>query len=151
MMNGGRFQRKPTHVLQEIMKLTKICTIAVLSIAAGAAPAWVAAQQPAQPPAAAPAPPPPEMENLNEVEAPSVTIQTPQEQREKTITEKHEGGKVTEVKVQSKNSTYYLRPKTVGTSITGAADSAPQTNPTWNIKEFDWGGKKPQKNPAAPN
>ncbi|HEY4318391.1 MAG TPA: DUF2782 domain-containing protein [Herbaspirillum sp.] len=134
------------------MKIAKICSFAVLCIAAGAAPAWVAAQQPGQPPAAAPAPPPPEMENLNEVEAPSVTIQTPQEQREKTITEKREGGKVTEVKVESKNSTYYLRPKPIGTPVTGAADSAPQTNPTWNVKEFDWGGKKqPKNNPGAGN
>jgi hypothetical protein len=133
------------------MKLTKICSFAVLCIAAGAAPAWVAAQQPAQPPLA-PVPPPPEMENLNEVEAPAVTIQTPQEQREKTITEKREGGKVTEVKVESKNSTYYLRPKPIGTPVTGAADSAPQTNPTWNVKEFDWGGKKqPKSNPGAGN
>jgi hypothetical protein len=130
------------------MKLTKVCSFAVLCIAASVAPAWVAAQQPAQPPAAAPAPPPPEMENLNEVEAPEVTIKTPQEQREKTITEKREQGKVTEVKVEGKNSTYYLRPKTIGTSVTGAADSAPQTNPTWNIKEFDWGGKKKPKTAA---
>jgi hypothetical protein len=129
------------------MKIAKVCSFAVLCIAAGAAPAWVAAQQPAQPPAAATAPPPPEMENLNEVEAPEVTIQTPAEQREKTITETREQGKVTEVKVESKNSTYYLRPKAIGTPVTGAADSAPPTNPTWNIKEFDWGGKK-QPNPA---
>jgi hypothetical protein len=122
------------------MKLSKFCSFAVLSIAAGIAPALALAQQ-----VNAPAPPPPEMENLNEVEAPGVTIQTPGEQRQKTITEKREQGRVTEVKVDGPSSTYYLRPRTTGTSITGAADSPPQTNPQWQIKEFDWGGKKKAK------
>jgi hypothetical protein len=129
---------------KKIMKLAKVCSLAVLCLAASVAPAWVAAQQPAAP-AQTPAPPPPQMENLNEVDAPEVIIKTPSEERQKTITERREQGKVTEDKVESKNSTYYLHPKTIGTSVTGAADSGPATNPTWNIKEFDWGGKKKAK------
>jgi hypothetical protein len=129
----------PSHQ-KNIMKLSKFCSFAVLSIAASVAPALAIAQQ-----ETAPVPPPPQMENLNEVEAPSVTIQTPSEQRQKTITEKRDQGRVTEVKVEGPNSTYYLRPRTTGTSITGAADSPPQTNPQWQIKEFDWGGKKKAK------
>ena len=145
----------PRHY-KNIMKLSKILPSAVLCIAGIAgiatvtAPVWVFAQQPAQAPSNAPAPPPPEMENLNEVEAPTVIIKTPQEERQKTITETKQQGRVTEVKVDGPTSTYYLRPKTIGTSVTGAADSGPQTNPTWNVKSFDWGGKKKKANDAGP-
>ncbi|MDB5992157.1 MAG: hypothetical protein JWQ10_3560 [Herbaspirillum sp.] len=121
------------------MKLSKFCSFAVLSIAAGVAPAWVIAQE-----VNTPAPPPPQMENLNEVEAPSVTIQTPSEQRQKTITEKKEQGRVTEVKVEGPSSTYYLHPPApgAGVSMTG---SPILVTPQWKIKEFDWGGKKKSK------
>lgn len=119
------------------MKLSKFCSFAVLSIAAGAAPAWVIAQD-----MNTPAPPPPQMENLNEVEAPSVTIQTPSEQKEKTITEKREQGRVTEIKVDGPSSTYYLHPPGPNVPMTGGPV---QTNPQWKIKEFDWGGKKKSK------
>jgi len=131
------------------MKLSKICSFAALCIAAGAAPSWVAAQEPpAQAPAKDVAPPPPRIENLQEVEAPSVTIQTPSEKREKKITETREQGKVTEVKVEGPNSTYYLRPKTLGNEMPGEAMGGHQTNPQWKIKEFDWGRKPEKKAPS---
>jgi Protein of unknown function (DUF2782) len=127
------------------MKLSRFCSFAVLSIAAGAAPAWVIAQE-----VNTPAPPPPQMENLNEVDAPSVTIQTPSEQRQKTITETRQQGRVNEVKVDGPTSTYYLHPASPSTPISG---SPVLVTPQWKIKEFDWGGKKKAKtadNAGAP-
>jgi hypothetical protein len=142
--NGLQLLILPIHVTtKNIMKLSKICSFAVLSIAAGA-PAWAAAQQPANP-----GPPPPRLEKLEEVEAPAVTAKKPGEDNtEKAITEKREQGRVTEVKVHSGGSTYYLRPKNVGTSQPGDAESGPPTGAQWNIKEFDWGGKKKPKTAA---
>jgi hypothetical protein len=120
------------------MKLSKACSYAALCIAAGAAPTWVLAQQASGNPG-----PPPRLENLEEGEPPAVTIKKPGEDTPpNSITETRQQGRVTEVKVQSGGSTYYLRPKTVGTAQPGDVQNGPPTNAQWKIKDFDWGGSK---------
>lgn len=137
------------------MKPSKIRSIAIhaaLMLAAGAAVLPAIAQTTSTLPPALnkTAPPPPRLEKLEEVDAPGVTITQPGEvQKKDSITEKREQGQVTEVKVESSGSTYYLRPRNVGSSQPGDAQSGPPTNAQWSIKEFDWGGKK--KKPTAPS
>jgi len=95
------------------------------------------------------APPPPELQKLEEGEAPAVTIKKPGDERTNgnSITERRDHGQTKEVKVQSGPSTYYLKPKEqVGSAMPGDAQSGPPTAAQWKIKEFDMGGKKkPEK------
>jgi hypothetical protein len=89
----------------------------------------------AQQPAPAVAPPPPQMEKLDEGEEPAITIHKPE--TEKKITEKREKGKVTEIKVQSGKSTYYLKPnEQAGAGLPGDAQSNANRAPQWQVLEF---------------
>ena len=83
---------------------------------------------------------PPKLERIEEPESP-ITV-TPPADKERQVTEKREQGKVTEIKVKSGKSTYYLKPNSAaGSSLPGDATSAART-PQWKVMEFDIGNKK---------
>jgi len=92
---------------------------------------------------------PPRLEKLEEGEAPAITIRKPDSERK--ITEKRQGGKVTEIKVQSGKSTYYLKPnEPAGSALPGDIQSNAIRAPQWQIKEFDLGRKQePEEADAA--
>ncbi|WP_051567005.1 DUF2782 domain-containing protein [Herminiimonas sp. CN] len=98
-------------------------------LAACAIPLLVGAQQP------------PVLEKLEEGEPPAVTIRKPD--TEKQITEKRQQGKVTEVKVKSGKSTYYLKPVSpAGSALRGEGQSDEIRAAQWPVLEFDMGAKK---------
>lgn len=91
---------------------------------------------------------PPKLEKLEEGEAPAITIRKPD--TEKKITEKRKQGKVTEVKVHSGKSTYYLKSnEPSGSAQPGDAQSNAIRAPQWQVKEFDLGGVKQAKEAEA--
>jgi hypothetical protein len=111
----------------------------VLLVAACAIPLASTAQQDPQAP--------PQLEQLEEGDAPPVTIR--EGEGEQRITEKRTGGKVTEIQVKSGNSTYYLKPNDqAGSAQPGDAQSHVTRPPQWQIKEFDL--TLPPENPAPP-
>lgn len=67
------------------------------------------------------------------------------------ITEKKEGGRVTEVKVQAGPSTYTMRPNTpAGNAQVGDAQGGTTIRPPqWTVLEFGPGKKKPPAEAAA--
>ncbi|HYD80643.1 MAG TPA: DUF2782 domain-containing protein [Paucimonas sp.] len=81
---------------------------------------------------------PPKLEPLEEGEPPAITIR--KEEGERRITEKKEGGKVTEIKVQSGKSTYYLKANDQpGNAQPGDAQSNTNRPAQWKVLEFDLG------------
>jgi len=99
-----------------------------------------------------PAPPPPELQTLEEGEPPAVTIKKPGEEQGSgnSITERRDHGQTKEVKVKSGTSTYYVKPtQQLGGSTPGDVQSGPPSGAQWQIKEFDWGGKKKAKEGEA--
>src|SRR5438876_884154 len=120
------------------MNNSKVWQLATVCIAFLATPLLTQAQQAPR----ASAPPPPELQHLEEGEAPSITIRKP-EGGQGNITEKREQGRVTEIKVQKGGSTYYLKPQqVVGTSVPGDTPSSPARGAQWQVKEFDLGQKQ---------
>ncbi len=120
-----------------MMRSLKIWPVAA-SLAALAMPLPTSAQQPAETP--------PRLEKLEEGEAPAITVRKPDSERK--ITEKRQRGKVTEIKVQSGKSTYYLKPnEPAGSALPGDAQSNSIRAPQWQIKEFDL-GRKPETQAA---
>ena len=94
-----------------------------------------------QTPASAASSAPPVMEKLEEGQ-PEATIK-PKPGTEKKITEKREQGKVTEIKVQTGKSTYYMTPNVpAGNAVVGDAQSSAIRAPQWQVMEFDLGQKK---------
>jgi uncharacterized protein involved in outer membrane biogenesis len=84
---------------------------------------------------------PPVLEKLEEGEPPAITIRKPD--TEKQITEKRQQGKVTEVKVKSGKSTYYLKPADpAGSAMRGDGQSDEIRAAQWPVLEFDMGVKK---------
>jgi hypothetical protein len=125
------------------MPTFRIWPIVTVSIAAWAMPQLAGAQQPANP-----APPPPQTQPLEEGEAPAITIRKPGVE-EQSITQKKQQGKVTEVKVKSGGSTYYLKPnEQPGSTLPGDVQSKPTRGSQWQVLEFDM---KPQKEPKEPD
>ena len=91
---------------------------------------------------------PSKLEKLEEGDAPAVIIRKPD--TEKKITEKREKGKVTEVKVQTGKSTYYLKPnEPAGAALPGDAESNENRGAQWSVHEFDLGRKKKGLKPPA--
>lgn len=85
---------------------------------------------------------PPKLEKIEEIGDDSITV-TAKPTPERQITEKREGGRVTEVKVKSGPSTYTVRPNnTTGTALPGDAVGSANRGPMWTVKEFDIGKKK---------
>ncbi len=123
-----------------IMHTLRIWPLITVCIAAYAMPQLAGAQQPANP-----APPPPQTQKLEEGEAPTITIRKPGEE-EQPITQKKQQGKVTEVKVKSGGSTYYLKPNDQpGSSLPGDVESKSMRGSQWQVMEFDMTRQKDQK------
>ena len=81
------------------------------------------------------APPPPQMQRLEEGEAPAVNIRQP-DTKEK-ITEKKSQGRVTEVKVQTGRTTYYAHPNDpAGSAMRGDGQSDTTRPVQFQIGEF---------------
>jgi hypothetical protein len=119
---------------------SRIWPILAVCAAAYAMPQLAGAQRPV-----ATAPPPPQTQPLEEGEAPAVTIRRPGA-GEEPITQKKQQGKVTEVKVQSGGSTYYLKPnEQSGSALPGDVESKPMRGSQWQVLEFDMKPQKDQK------
>lgn len=119
------------------MNKSKVWHLLTVCLASFAMPILVSAQQ-APLPAKTAAPPPPELQKLEEGEAPAVTIRK-QGEGNNNITETRQQGRVTEAKVKSGGSTYYVKPPSqAGTLQPG--ESLPR-GAEWRIKEFDLGQK----------
>ena len=128
------------HPLCQLMQLIAICLLAYASSATSAGAQTNKQTEP------------PKMERLDESQ-PGVTI-NPQSGAKTKITQKREQGRVTEVKVQSGNSTYYMKPNaSAGNAMPGDAQSNAIRAPQWQIMEFDLGGKrnKPAEEEAEPS
>lgn len=118
------------------MRLPSAWITVASALAACAMPLLVSAQQP------------PVMEKLEEGEPPAITISPPD--TGKQITEKRQQGKVTEVKVKSGKSTYYLKPvDPAGSAVRGDGQSDEIRAAQWPVLEFDLGLKKKKAAEAA--
>lgn len=118
------------------MRLPSAWITVASALAACAMPLLVSAQQP------------PVMEKLEEGEPPAITISPPD--TGKQITEKRQQGKVTEVKVKSGKSTYYLKPvDPAGSAMRGDGQSDEMRAAQWPVLEFDLGLKKKKAAEAA--
>jgi hypothetical protein len=74
---------------------------------------------------------PPQLETLEEGEEPAVTIRPPEQRR--SVSEKRAaGGMLTEIRVESGNSTYYMQPDRIGDNQPGSL-----RGPQWEIFRFD--------------
>lgn len=92
----------------------------------------------AQTPSAAP----PKLDKIEEVDTPITVTTKPANERK--VTEKREGGQVTEAKVKSGPSTYTVKPKNTNstTALPGDAAGSANRGPQWTVMEFDIGKKK---------
>lgn len=116
-----------------IMRTFKLWSLITISAAVIATPLLVSAQS--TPPAKDIAPPPPQMQRLEEGEAPAVTIRQPDTKQK--ITEKKSQGKVTEVKVQTGKSTYYAKPNDpAGSAMRGDGQSDTTRPVQFKVGEF---------------
>lgn len=94
------------------------------------------------------APPPPQLEKLEEGEAPAVTIRKP-DQRSQTTEKRAPGGKVTEIKVTNGKSTYYLKPNDpAGSAAPGDAEGSTNRGAQWEVMQFDLGRRGKEKKEA---
>ncbi len=136
----GPYGFSPTPYV--IMRTLKVWPALAACIAAYAISLPSAAQQQTGNP-----PPPPKLEKLEEGEEPAVTIRKPEQERQ--ISEKRApGGRVTEVKVTTGGSTYYLKPNDpAGSAVQGDAQSNQFRAPQWEIKQFDL--NRPQEKKEA--
>ncbi len=81
--------------------------------------------------------PPPRLEQLEEGEAPAVTIRQP-DRRSKTSEKRAPGGKVTEVNVSTGGSTYHLKANDqTGSALPGDGQSSTMRAAQWEVLEFD--------------
>jgi|EP01034_Spumella_vulgaris_P038739 hypothetical protein len=92
----------------------------------------------AQTPSAAP----PKLDKIEEVDTPITVTTKPANERK--VTEKREGGRVTEAKVKSGPSTYTVKAQntTSTTALPGDAAGSANRGPQWTVMEFDIGKKK---------
>lgn len=106
----------------------------------------VQAQQAQQTP---PAATPPKLERIEDGSDQPVTI-TPQQRGKQKVTEKREGGRVTEVQVTTGKSSYTMKAPTPG-SVNDQADltGSKLRPPQWKVLEFDLSGKKKQTDAEA--
>jgi hypothetical protein len=92
---------------------------------------------------------PPQLENLEEGEAPAVTIRKP-EQRGRIEEKRVPGGRVTEVQVTSGGSTYVVKPNDgTGGAYQGDLQSNTIRPPQWQVKEFDFVRSKTKEQEEA--
>jgi hypothetical protein len=129
------------------MRTTIICSLVTLSVALLAAAPAVNAQS--APPAGDVAPPPPETQRLQEGEAPAVNIRQPDTKA--NITEKKSQGRVTEVKVQTGQSTYYAYPNDApGSAMRGDGQSETSRPVQFRIGEFGPPKNRPEAEEPIP-
>jgi hypothetical protein len=97
----------------------------------------------------APSTPPPKMERIEEGSDTPVTI-TPQNRSRTNVTEKRDGGRVTEVEVKSGKSTYTMKANPAS-AVAQPGDSASGTlrPPQWKVFEFDLFRKQQKEREAA--
>ena len=85
---------------------------------------------------------PPKLEVIEQGADAPITVAPPRTGGTK-ITEKKEGGRVTEVKVKSGKSSYTMRPNIpAGNAQPGDGQSSAIRAPQWTVLEFDLGGNK---------
>lgn len=116
---------------------------------AGAALAQQSPAQPsqgaAQPPAGSaqrPSDAPPRLERIEEGSDVPITV-TPPRTGGTRVTDKREGGRIVESRVNANGSQYTLRPNTpAGTAQPGDVVSNDTRPPTWTVLEFDLNRKK---------
>ncbi|WP_019139533.1 DUF2782 domain-containing protein [Noviherbaspirillum massiliense] len=115
------------------MRTLKVWSLVLVCLAAR--PLIADAQQPD-----GKAPPPPQLENLEEgEEAPAITIRKP-EGGSRSEEKRAPGGKVTEIKVSSGGSTYYLKPNDqAGSAAPGDIQGSMMRAAQWEILTFDLG------------
>ncbi|OGB20438.1 MAG: hypothetical protein A3I66_18430 [Burkholderiales bacterium RIFCSPLOWO2_02_FULL_57_36] len=123
------------------MRIFKYCSVISAFSAVFALPQPAVAQQTAVEAA------PPQLQQLEEGKAPDITISSPETNYR--IVEERDRGQVTSVKVESGNSTYYLKPNTAaGSALHDDARRSATRAPQWKILEFDW-SRDPEKAKAA--
>ncbi|MES2017142.1 MAG: hypothetical protein V4484_11660 [Pseudomonadota bacterium] len=123
-------------------KLLSLCLLAHVGLA-------TAQQKPSEAP--------PKLEIIEQGSDTPITIAPPKQGGTK-ITEKKEGGRVTEVKVKSGKSSYTMKPNNpAGNAQPGDGTSNTLRAPQWTVLEFDLGKKKktdrenvPEPAPAPP-
>ena len=107
---------------------------------------WALAQQPA------PSQAPPKLEVIENGSDTPITV-IPPKSSERKITEKKEGGRVTEAKVKNGKNVYTMKPNTpAGNGQPGDAVSNALRAPQWTVLEFDLNKKKntdPESVPKA--
>ena len=85
---------------------------------------------------------PPKLEVIEEVTDTPITV-TPPKSGGTKITEKKEGGRVTEIKVKTGKSSYTMKPNIpAGNAQPGDGQSSAIRAPQWTVLEFDLGKKK---------
>ena len=88
---------------------------------------------------------PPDLELVDEIDQPTVTIRKPEESGQ-IIERKESGGVVKEIKVQTGVSTYYLYPTNpAGSGMREDNVRAPVKPALWRVHEFDLGESKPEE------
>lgn len=112
------------------MATSRALTLFSLCVAAGLVPFAAGAQQ-------RPTDAPPQLERLEEGDAPAVTIKGSRGEQE--ITETRQQGRVTSIKVKAGDSTYYVKPDdTLSTAQPGDAQTPVNRAAQWQVLEFDW-------------
>jgi hypothetical protein len=92
---------------------------------------------------------PPQLEKLEEGEAPAVTIRKP-DQKSRIQEKRAPGGKVTEVKVTAGGSSYVVKPNEgAGSAQPGDLQSNTIRPAQWEVKEFDLGRPKTKEQEEA--
>ena len=118
-----------------MLRTSQLITALSLSLLA---PVAFAQAQPKPKPSDAP----PKLEVIEQGTDAPITVTPPRTGGAK-ITEKKEGGRVTEVKVKSGKSSYTMRPNVpAGNAQPGDGQSSAIRAPQWTVLEFDLGGKK---------
>ncbi|HZW22991.1 DUF2782 domain-containing protein [Noviherbaspirillum sp.] len=94
---------------------------------------------------------PPQLEKLEEGEAPAVTIRKP-DQKSRIEEKRAPGGKVTEVKVTSGGGTYVVKPNDqAGSAQPGDLQSNTIRPAQWLVKEFDLSRQEKEQQEEAAN
>jgi hypothetical protein len=124
--------------MSRISRTPRFCLLVL--IAAWALPSLVHAQ-------AEQAPPPPQLEKLEEGEAPAVTIRQP-EQKQHINEKRAPGGRTTQVRVTQGNNTYYLKPGDPAGTSAGMVEASPNRAAQWEVLQFDLGQRAEQERQA---
>jgi len=121
------------------MRTTQAWRLAIATIALQAITQAASAQQP------------PQLEKLEEGEAPAVTIRKP-DQKSRIEEKRAPGGKVTEVKVTSGGSTYVVKANDqAGSAQPGDLQSNTIRPAQWLVKEFDLSRQEKEQQEEAAN